>query len=86
MDDLPEANFLNFLSGLASQALMQFGEIPNPQTNQRAANPAFARYTVQLLHVLQEKTTGNLSPEEASYLESMLSDLDNRLQQLPASE
>ena len=38
----PDATFLNFLSGLSAQALMQFGEIPNPLNGQRTANPDYA--------------------------------------------
>ncbi len=79
---LPEATFLNFLSGLASQALMQFGEIPNPISGQREANPAYAAYTVQLLRILREKTEGRRSPEEDEYLLRMLEDLDGRLERL----
>ena len=83
MPDVPQATFLNFLSGLGSQALMQFGEIPNPLTGQRAANPAYARYTVELLRVLQQKSAGNRTPEEEKYLAVMLEDLAARLDKLP---
>lgn len=76
---LPEASFLNFLSGLASQALMQFGEIPNPHTGQREANIPFAAYTVQLLQILRDKTEGNRSDEETEYLSGALTDLEARL-------
>ena len=62
----PPATFLNFLSGLSAQVLMQFGEIPNPLTGTRTANIDYARYTVQLLEVLNEKTTGNRSRERES--------------------
>ena len=78
-DAVPQANFLNFLSGLGSQALMQLGEIPNPASGQREANIPFAKYSIELLHVLKEKTDGNRSDEESQYLESMLGDLDTRL-------
>ncbi len=84
MADVPAANFLNFLSGLASQALMQFGEIPNPLSGERTVNPPFARYTVQLLQVLKEKSAGNRTPEEDQYLDAMLADLTARLAKLPA--
>ncbi|MDA3960632.1 MAG: DUF1844 domain-containing protein [Planctomycetota bacterium] len=80
-NELPEATFINFLSGLGSQALMQFGEIPNPHTGQREANLGFAAYTVQLLKILKEKTEGNRSAEEDSYLDTMLGDLEARLAQ-----
>ena len=79
-EPLPEASFLNFLSGLASQALMQFGEIPNPHTGQREANLPFAAYTVQLLGILRDKTDGNLTDEERQYLEGALADLGARLE------
>jgi len=79
-EHLPEASFLNFLSGLASQAMMQFGEIPNPHSGRREANLPFAAYTVQLLHILKVKTAGNLDAEEANYLDGVLSDLDARLE------
>lgn len=80
---VPEATFVNFLSGLASQALMQFGELPNPLTGDRSANPAYARYTVQLLRVLRDKSAGNRTDEEERYLTSVLTDLEARLAKLP---
>lgn len=79
---IPPASFVNFLGGLATQALMQFGEIPNPMTGQRAANPEFARYTVQLLEILAQKTNGNRTKEEDDYLTAMLADLRGRLTRL----
>ena len=78
-DRVPTASFLNFLGGLASQALMQFGELPNPMSGERTANLAYARYTVQLLEVLRDKTNGNRTPEEDQYLVAMLVDFHRRL-------
>lgn len=79
MPDVPQASFSNFLGGLASQALMQFGEIPNPLTGTRECNLDYARYTVQLLEVLELKTRGNRTAEEEQYLSGMLSDFRKRL-------
>jgi Domain of unknown function (DUF1844) len=78
----PDASFLNFLSGLSAQALMQFGDIPNPITGSRDANPAYAKYTVDLLHILAEKTKGNLSKEEDEYLQTMLKNFRDKLARL----
>lgn len=78
-DSVPAASFLNFLGGLASQALMQFGEIPNPMTGERTPNVAYARYTVQLIEILRDKTQGNRTPEEDQYLVAMLADFQRRL-------
>jgi len=85
MPDVPAASFMNFLSGLAAQALMQFGEIPNPMTGERAANPAYARYTVQLLEVLWAKTAGNRTPEEEAYFGQLIADCRRRLEGLASA-
>jgi hypothetical protein len=79
---VPSATFLNFLSGLSAQALMQFGEIPNPLSGARTANVDYARYTVQLIEVLADKTKGNRSKEEEEYLATMLTDFRARLAKL----
>ena len=81
---VPAATFLNFLSGFSSQALMQLGAIPHPLTGERTPNLAYARYTVQVLEVLREKTAGNRTPEEEQYLEGVLVDLRARLAALSA--
>jgi hypothetical protein len=80
MSDVPQASFMNFLGGLASQALMQFGEVPNPISGKREANPEYARYTVQLLEILLEKTKGNRTSEEEQYLVGMITDFRRRLE------
>ena len=79
---VPEATFLNFLSGLSAQALMQFGDIPNPITGTRDVNPAYAKYTVELLRILEEKTKGNRSKEEDEYLQTMLNNFRVKLEKL----
>lgn len=84
MADVPAATFPNFLGGLATQALMQFGEIPNPISGEREANLPYARYTVQLLEVLEAKTRGNRTPEEDQYLAGMLADFRKRLEHADA--
>lgn len=85
-DQLPEASFLNFLSGLGSQGLMQLGAIPNPQTGERQLNLPFARYTVDLIRVLRDKSEGNRSAEEDEYLRTMITELEARLAQVEAEE
>lgn len=76
---LPDANFLNFLSGLGGQALMQLGAVPMPDGT-RAVNLPYARYSLQLLRVLEAKTAGNLTTEEAGYLSNAIADVAARLE------
>ena len=68
-------SFAQFLSGLATQALMSLGEVENPLTRQREMNLPQARETIDLLEILQEKTKGNLSPQEENFLTNVLHDL-----------
>ena len=70
--------FMEFLAGLAQQALMQLGEIESPFTGQREVDLQGARYTIELLAILQAKTKGNLSPEEDTALKNVLRDLKLR--------
>ena len=72
---IPEASFLSFISGLAAQTLMQLGEIENPLEKKKVVNIRAARYSIDLLGILQEKTQGRLTDEEASYLDGVLHDL-----------
>ena len=72
---IPEANFILFVSGFATQALIALGQFENPMTKKREANLDQARYTIDTLKMIQEKTKGNLTPEEEKYLEGVLYDL-----------
>ena len=85
MSTTPTATLLNFLSGLGAQALMQLGELPNPVTGERSSNLDYARYTVQLLTVLEAKTVGNRTEEEDRYLRGLLADLGARLAKAEAA-
>lgn len=73
--DRPEDKFGKFLSGLAAQVLVDLGLMTNPLTNKTEADLGRADYTIDLLGVLQDKTRGNLTPEEDRYLKGMLAQL-----------
>ena len=75
---LPEINFSSFILSLGSSALYHFGEIPDPVSGAKQRNLDLARQTIDILVVLRDKTTGNLSDEEAQLLESLLHDLQMR--------
>lgn len=77
-DDLPQARFDLFVSGLATEALISLGEIPHPVTRKRGMNLPQARYLIDLLGVLEEKTKGNLAVEEGKLLSDALYQLRMR--------
>ena len=72
---LPPASFNILVSTMATQAMAAMGQLPEPMTGQAEANLPFAKYHIDLLAVLQQKTAGNLSQEEAAMLEEALHQL-----------
>jgi len=75
---LPKPNFAMFLAGLATQALIHLGEIEHPHTKKKEVNLDEAKYTIDLLEMFEEKTKGNLTPDEKRYLDELLYDLRMR--------
>ena len=65
---LPEASFQVLISTFATQAAVALGQIANPMTNKTEVDLSQAKFAIDLLQVLEEKTKGNLSQEEQSYL------------------
>lgn len=74
-NDSVEASFLQFVQGFAVQTLVHLGRMSNPMTGQTAVDPPNAKYSIDILGILQEKTKGNLTPEESEYLSNLLRDL-----------
>ena len=77
-EELPEARFDLFVSGLAMEALIAAGDMPHPTTRQQAVNLPQAKYLIDLLGLLEEKTKGNLSVEEEKLLKDVLYQLRMR--------
>ena len=70
-----EANFTQFVGGFAVQTLVHLGKMSNPMTGGTGVDLPNAKYSIDILGILEEKTKGNLSPEEAEYLSNLLRDL-----------
>ena len=77
-EGLPRARFDLFISGLAMEALIALGDMPHPTTRKQAANLPQAKYLIDLLGVLEEKTKGNLIVEEDKLLKDALYQLRMR--------
>ena len=79
----PRIDFKGFVLSLASSALVHLGDAPDPVSGEtQVQDLALAQQSVDLLELLQEKTRGNLTDEERSFLESLLYEL--RLRYLDA--
>ena len=75
---LPEINFATFVFSLSSSAFLHFGEIPEPSSGTKKKNLPLAKQTIDILAMLEEKTKGNLTPDEEQLLKNILYDLRMR--------
>jgi|SRR5450432_1340633 len=67
--------FIEFVMMQAQNAALFLGQIPNPQTGKAEVNLEVARMFIDQLAMIQEKTRGNLTSEEAAVLRNALSSL-----------
>jgi hypothetical protein len=70
-----EPNFSVFVSSLSMQTLIFLGEIDNPITHKKEENLDQAKYIIDTLAILKEKTKGNLTAGEANLIDSVLYEL-----------
>jgi hypothetical protein len=82
---LPPANFETLVSTMVTQALFAMGAIPDPRTGQRMQHLDLARHHIDMLTVLEEKTKGNLTEDEANMLGGALYELRTRYIQMSAA-
>jgi hypothetical protein len=69
------ASFINFLMSIASNAAAALGMMEHPITGQRSVEPELAKHWIDVLGMLQQKTRGNLDPQEQQIFEGLLADL-----------
>ena len=67
--------FENLIRMLGSNAAMVLGAYADPRTGQPVIDPEAARELIDMLDALQEKTKGNLAPEDDSLLLDLLGKL-----------
>jgi hypothetical protein len=72
---LPPASFDMLVTMFATEAMVGLGQIPHPSTGKLNFEPAQAKYSIDMLEVLAEKTKGNLTPIEESGLQQVLHQL-----------
>ncbi len=75
MTENPHASFSILVMSIASSAAMAWGLAPDPQTGEMQPDKEMARFNIDLLVILKEKTKGHLTKDESELLEHLLSDL-----------
>jgi hypothetical protein len=68
----PEVNFSSFVMSLATQAMVQLGQMAPPPGMDIPVDVESGKGTIDILSMLQQKTRGNLSAEEGKFLEDVL--------------
>lgn len=72
----PALSFAAFVLSLAHTAAVHFGDIPDPVSGRPAQqNLAAAQQMIDILALLEQKTRGNLTPEERQLLDQLLYEL-----------
>jgi len=72
---LPEPTLISLVSGVAAQAMVSMGAIPNPMTGKTLMMLNQSKHLIDTVAMLFEKTKGNQTPEEAETLENVLHEL-----------
>jgi len=72
---LPEGNLAALISMLATQALFALGLLQIKGQEERKPDLELAKYNIDMLQVLEEKTKGNLSKEEQAVLSNTINEL-----------
>jgi hypothetical protein len=67
--------FIEFVMMHAQNAALFLGQIPNPRTGEGEVNLELAKLFIDQLAMIQEKTRGNLTNEEATVLRNAVSNL-----------
>lgn len=72
---MPEISFNLHVFHLASQVGIALGETENPISGERGTDLAVARFLIDTLAMLEEKTRGNRTQEEELYMQGVLTNL-----------
>jgi hypothetical protein len=73
--EFPTADFSGLVGMLSTQAMLGMGLLPNPATRKPEKQLPMARYFIDLIGVLEQKTAGHLDPEESATLDETLHSL-----------
>lgn len=72
---LPPASFLGLVEDLAVRAMFALGQLRDPSTQEAYIDLEGAKYVVELLGMLEQKTRGNLDANEEEALKGVLHNL-----------
>ncbi|MBF0549747.1 MAG: DUF1844 domain-containing protein [Deltaproteobacteria bacterium] len=72
---LPHPSLAQLVISLSTTTFISLGQMPNLDTGKMEKDLELAKYNIDLLAMLQEKTRGNLTDEEDKLLDGLLYEL-----------
>ena len=75
---MPTVTFSSLILSFNTSALFHLGELSHPETGHRKLDMELAKHAIDTLALLQSKTKGNLTEDEAELLARILYDLKMR--------
>ncbi|NBX91872.1 MAG: DUF1844 domain-containing protein [Proteobacteria bacterium] len=75
MKNQHQLDFSTLVLSFATSALINLGAAPDPQTGKTHKNLELAKQNIDILSILEAKTKGNLTAEEAKLIENVLSEV-----------
>src|SRR5262245_45404039 len=72
---MPPASFEMLLTTLATEALVALGQVPHPATGKTEVHRNQAKFLIDTVDILKQKTAGNLSTSEQEVVDSLLHQL-----------
>lgn len=79
---MPEVTFSAFIMSLNTSVLFHLGVVEDPATGKKTVDLDLARHGIDTLTLIEQKTKGNLSNDEAEMLKNILYDLKIRFVQI----
>ena len=84
--DQPQLDFFNYVGSLGFQAMIFLGEVPNPITNKEEKNLKQAKFLIDTLVLIKEKTMGNLTKEEGELINGSIYELQRRFVEIAGKQ
>ncbi len=88
--EMPEATLMNLVGSLATQSMLALGVIAQPGQDQVMVDLGQAKYCIDTIAMLHEKTEGNRTDEESSEMGQVVAELQQvfvaRVQQVQEAE
>jgi hypothetical protein len=70
--DVIPASFELLVTTFVTEAMVALGQLPHPVTGKQEFDQAHARFAIDMLEVIADKTKGNLTPAEERALQDVL--------------